>query len=300
MGTWEEILKKKRSYVNTEFVETEDEWNGTQINLAIENQKLACESEIIKYVNVKDVAVDCAKKAMSTIISPNLVSFQTMIGPAGIIYWDTSEGIANEDIAAKTRILPRTVAVNDVIDPESFGQWLAEYIDREVFQDLINNAGAKPIWDVSAVDGDSLEEKCKDLIAVVKKTRQVVKAQSKRQEANWCVTSPTGVKLLSMGGMQVSTDVTNLGGIKSVGQLWDMKVYCDPIFPSTTMLMGYKGDPADSGYFYCPYILLTDLKKDDTSFGFITRYGKILRKGGNNFYAKLSIDNLYGEYNGQL
>jgi hypothetical protein len=62
--------------------------------------------------------------------------------------------------------------------------------------------------------------------------------------------------------------------------------------------MGYKGDSyMDSGYFYCPYVPLTQTPTvlDPESFcprrGILTRYGKKLLREGAKFYARLSIAN---------
>jgi hypothetical protein len=59
------------------------------------------------------------------------------------------------------------------------------------------------------------------------------------------------------------------------------------------MLMGYKGDSyMDSGYFYCPYVPLTQtpVVLDPESFcprkGILTRYGKNCFR---EFYARMSI-----------
>lgn len=64
---------------------------------------------------------------------------------------------------------------------------------------------------------------------------------------------------------------------------WD--VYVDPLMENETILLGYKGDEYQSGYFYCPSIML-----DQDENGFIlTRYGKKMLDAG--YYAKINLEN---------
>ncbi len=64
------------------------------------------------------------------------------------------------------------------------------------------------------------------------------------------------------------------------------------------ILHGYKGQSfMDSGYFYAPYIPLTQtpVVLDPNSFnpnkGILTRYGKKLLKDGAKFYSRMSVSN---------
>jgi hypothetical protein len=298
----EKILDHKKS-LTTDFVDPyiKDIDNPVwkiDLGLALENEKLFVEQvwtkpEDDKYKDkYKAEMVPTVFEIFSNLHSSKFVSIQTLAGPNGPIYYPNNEGdLITEDVFSKTRILK--LKVKD-IDPVAHGKIIAEEIDREIFADLCNNAGQRLIWDISAVEGDTLSEKCKDLVAVIKRTRQAIKAQSKREEANWCVTSPTGCNLLEMGGMQA--EINNWGAIKNicqVGQLLDMKVYCDPLFKPTMFLLGYRGlNPYDSGYFYCPYIMLSILGPSEGTEErqMIIRYGKKLKKLGSNYYAKIEID----------
>ena len=68
-------------------------------------------------------------------------------------------------------------------------------------------------------------------------------------------------------------------------------------------LMGYKGSSyLDSGYFYAPYIPMTQtpVVLDPNSFtprkGILTRYGKDLLKQGASFYGRITADNFKEEW----
>src|SRR5262252_8518921 len=96
----------------------------------------------------------------------------------------------------------------------------------------------------------------------------------------------------------VETFTSSLGiqYVGTVNNRW--RLYKDPLFPTNQILMGYKGDSyMDSGYFYCPYVPLTQtpVVLDPESFcprkGILTRYGKKLLREGSKFYARMSIAN---------
>jgi hypothetical protein len=96
-----------------------------------------------------------------------------------------------------------------------------------------------------------------------------------------------------------SETFTSSLGVQYVGTVANRyRLYKDPLFPTNQILMGYKGDSyMDSGYFYCPYVPLTQtpVVLDPESFcprkGILTRYGKKLLREGAKFYARLSIAN---------
>ena len=292
------VLDKKRKAVGSPQIEEytkdiEDPWVRADIAVALDNQRLM-NASVKMTDDFAAMTVEAAYHALTKSIATKIVSVQTMLGPESACYWPSDEpGQFTKDGAiAKMRPWDYKIEENEVHDPEVIGELLAQQINHEIFNDLINHAGARPIWDFAAVDGDTLKERCVDLIAIVKKTRQVIKAQSKRSEANWCVTSPTCASLLALpnNGMITSTDLQSVNKFGKVGSLWDMDVYCDPKFPRTTILLGYRGDSYDSGYAWLPYIMLSQVQADKGS-NMLLRYAKMMRKGGQNYYAKLMIDN---------
>lgn len=224
--------------------------------------------------------------------------------------------IESEEIAAKTRKLKAVwsyEAQQDLrsqhnLDAEAeltavLAQEINLEIDREVLGDLRNNAGTVASWDFNTALGDTIKEKYESLYVKVVEVSNVVHRKTLRGGCNWIVTSPEVASIFETAtagfAPAPSEGFTSSLGIQYVGTVnnrW--RLYKDPLFPSGQVLMGYKGDSyMDSGYFYCPYVPLTQtpVVLDPDSFcprkGILTRYGKKLLREGAKFYARLSIAN---------
>lgn len=224
--------------------------------------------------------------------------------------------VENEEIAAKTRKLKAVwsyEAQQDLrsqhnLDAEGeltavLAQEINLEIDREVLSDLRNNAGTVAGWDFNTALGDTIKEKYESLFVKVVEISNVVHRKTLRGGANWLVTSPEVASIFetaTAGFAPASSETfTSSLGIQYVGTVnarW--RLYKDPLFPQGQIMMGYKGDSyMDSGYFYCPYVPLTQtpVVLDPESFcprkGILTRYGKKLLREGAKFYARLSIAN---------
>jgi len=224
--------------------------------------------------------------------------------------------VESEEIAAKTRKLKAVwsyEAQQDLrsqhnLDAEAeltavLAQEINLEIDREVLTDLRNNAGTVSAWDFNTALGDTIKEKYESLYIKVVEVSNVVHRKTLRGGCNWLVTSPEVASIFETAtagfAPAPSETFTSSLGIQYVGSVnnrW--KLYKDPLFPSGQILMGYKGDSyMDSGYFYCPYVPLTQtpVVLDPESFcprkGILTRYGKKLLREGAKFYARLSIAN---------
>jgi hypothetical protein len=224
--------------------------------------------------------------------------------------------IESEEIAAKTRKLKAVwsyEAQQDLrsqhnLDAESeltavLAQEINLEIDREVLGDLRNNAGTVTSWDFATALGDTIKEKYEALYVKVVEVSNVVHRKTLRGGCNWIVTSPEVASIFETAtagfAPSPSETFTSSLGIQYVGTVnsrW--RIYKDPLFPTNQMLLGYKGDSyMDSGYFYCPYVPLTQTPTvlDPESFcprkGILTRYGKKLLREGAKFYARMSIAN---------
>ena len=224
--------------------------------------------------------------------------------------------VESEEIAAKTRKLKAVwsyEAQQDLrsqhnLDAEAeltavLAQEINLEIDREVLTDLRNNAGTVSSWDFNTALGDTIKEKYESLYIKVVEVSNVVHRKTLRGGANWLVTSPEVASIFETAtagfAPAPSETFTSSLGIQYVGTVnnrW--RLYKDPLFPQGQILMGYKGDSyMDSGYFYCPYVPLTQtpVVLDPESFcprkGILTRYGKKLLREGAKFYARLSIAN---------
>jgi hypothetical protein len=224
--------------------------------------------------------------------------------------------VESEEIAAKTRKLKAVwsyEAQQDLrsqhnLDAEAeltavLAQEINLEIDREVITDLRNNAGTVSSWDFNTALGDTIKEKYESLYIKVVEVSNVVHRKTLRGGANWLITSPEVASIFETAtagfAPAASETFTSSLGIQYVGTVnnrW--RLYKDPLFPQGQILMGYKGDSyMDSGYFYCPYVPLTQtpVVLDPESFcprkGILTRYGKKLLREGAKFYARLSIAN---------
>mgnify|MGYP003345083398 FL=1 len=224
--------------------------------------------------------------------------------------------VESEEIVAKTRKLKAVWSYEAQQDLRSQHNLEAEIeltsvlaqeinleIDREVLTDLRNNAGTVASWDFNTALGDTIKEKYESLYVKVVEVTNVVHRKTLRGGANWIVTSPEVASIFETAtagfAPAASDSFTGSLGIQYVGTVnnrW--RIYKDPLFPTGQLLMGYKGDSyMDSGYFYCPYVPLTQtpVVLDPESFcprkGILTRYGKKLLREGAKFYARLSIAN---------
>lgn len=224
--------------------------------------------------------------------------------------------VESEEIAAKTRKLKAVwsyEAMQDLrsqhsLDTEAeltavLAQEINLEIDREVLTDLRNNAGTIAVWDFNTALGDTVKEKYESLYIKVVEVSNVVHRKTLRGGCNWLVTSPEVASVFETAtagfAPAPSETFTSSLGIQYVGTInnrW--RLYKDPLFPQGQILLGYKGDSyMDSGYFYCPYVPLTQTPTvlDPESFcprkGILTRYGKKLLREGAKFFARMSIAN---------
>lgn len=224
--------------------------------------------------------------------------------------------VESETITAKTRKLKAVwsfEAQQDLrsqhnIDAEAeLTQILAKEInleiDREIITDLRVNAGTVATWDFATALGDTIKEKYEALYVKIVEVSNIIHRKTLRGGANWIVTSPEVASIFETATAGFAPAPSNTFesslGIQYVGTVnnrW--KMYKDPLFPQGSLLLGYRGDSyMDSGYFYCPYVPLTQtpVVLDPDSFcprrGVLTRYGKKLLREGARFYARISINN---------
>jgi len=224
--------------------------------------------------------------------------------------------VESEEIAAKTRKLKAVwsyEAQQDLrsqhnLDAEAeltavLAQEINLEIDREVLTDLLLNAGTVGAWDFSTALGDTIKERYESLYVKLVEMSAVIHRKTLRGGANWVVTSPEVASIFETAtagfAPAPSETFTSSLGIQYVGTInnrW--RLYKDPLFRTNQLLMGYKGDSyMDSGYFYCPYVPLTQtpVVLDPESFcprkGILTRYGKKLLREGAKFYARMTIYN---------
>ncbi len=176
-------------------------------------------------------------------------------------------------------------------------------IDREILTDLRLNAGTVSAWDYSTALGQTIKERYESLYVKIVEMSNVIHRKTLRGGANFLVTSPEVASIFETAtagfGPTMSDTFTSSLGIQYVGTInskW--RLFKDPLFPPGQILLGYKGDSyLDSGYYFCPYVPLTQtpVVLDPESFtprrGLMTRYGKKLLREGSKFYGRLSVQN---------
>jgi hypothetical protein len=224
--------------------------------------------------------------------------------------------IESESISAKTRKLKAVWTVESAQDIRSqhnlnaeeeitnvLSQQINLEIDREIITDLRQNAGTVAAWDYSTALGDTVKEKYESLFVKLSEVSAVVHRKTLRGGANWLICAPEVAAIFETAtagfapsqtkGFTGSLGVQYVG---SVNKTWD--IYKDPTLPRGQILMGYKGESyMDAGYFFCPYVPLTQTPTviDPESFtprkGLMTRYGKKMLREGAKFYARISIAN---------
>jgi hypothetical protein len=227
--------------------------------------------------------------------------------------------IESEEIAAKTRKLKAVwsyEAQQDLrsqhnLDAEAeltavLAQEINLEIDREIINDLITSAGTTATWDLTTAAGtfswgDTIKERYESLYVKITELSNVIHRKTLRGGANWVVCSPEIAAIFETAtagfAPAPSESFTSSLGVQYVGTVANRwRLYKDPLFPAGKLLLGYKGDSyMDSGYFYCPYVPLTQtpVVLDPEGFvprkGILTRYGKKLLREGAKFYATLSI-----------
>lgn len=224
--------------------------------------------------------------------------------------------LENEEIVAKTRKLKASWSYEAQQDLRSqhnleadaeltavLAQEINLEIDREILTDLRLNAGTVAAWDFNTALGSTLKEKYESLYIKLVEISNIVHRKTLRGGANWIVTSPEVASIFEAAtagfAPRPSETFTSSLGMQYVGSVNDRwRMYKDPLFPTGQILLGYKGDSyMDSGYFYCPYVPLTQtpVVLDPESFcprrGILTRYGKKLLRDGAKFYARLTVQN---------
>jgi len=195
------------------------------------------------------------------------VSVQPMLGPAGIIesVSPSLPGFEGEEIAlvAKTRKVLNYHSDQDVV-----AKLLIASVEREVFTDLRNNCGTVATLDWNDIGVNQLFDKLWELSGVIS-TKLYRKYQLKYVFPNWLITSPKLANYLE--------DRT-----KDKWKIYTCEAANDDI------VMGYKGNNSEAGYYYCPYFLTAPMAEGS----YLMRYGKKLIRSGSMFYAKMTINNL--------
>lgn len=113
--------------------------------------------------------------------------------------------------------------------------------------------------------------------------------------ANWMIVSPQMALEIIQSSECVVEDRSYTPNVYKMGYLRNIAIYVDSKSPVDKILLGYKGDYYDSGYFYLPYFISeisSPVVFDDIeTYKMCSRYSKRLEN--SNYYALIVVDNYY-------
>lgn len=311
----DEIFTK---WKKTDMLDVYPEKHQKKFAVILDNQRLLYESLNYAEPNMSQKLLGLVQKVLKGWIVPDIVSVQPLLGPAGNLYsmhhkatWTPYEDgsglgtigvdlkLQEQEIRAITRNLfkfqPKDFETDEAL--EVVATKIRNIITREVFTDLRNNAGthSKRKVDVEEMDYESIFVNLCEVSGVIHR-------KTLRGGLNWIVAGPVIAKTLTRAaGMSEATGLSEDVFEKAEGPVYlgtlnaRWRLYYDPLYPKDEMLVGY-GDEEQllDGYFYAPYIMLTqtpvilDPENFEPRFGLMSRYGKKLSRPGPKFYGKMT------------
>ena len=283
----DKIKKSEDFWSQNNFLDDiKDPWIRGTTAVLLENQRLFNENQrLFNEASGHSVNINLVKDIYSNLTANQLVGIQPLLSPTGFIFYRNSEGNAKYELMiARTRYLR-------CLRSENESQKIISEIDREIIHNLMENAATVSAWDWRATSKLTLKEKYESLYVKLAEISSVIKNKTSKEEANWIVTSPEIASIFEMASSAPSMP-KSLSEIQYVGTVCNRwKLFKDPLFKKDQILLGYKGDNMDSGYFYCPYVPLSYLTLDNQLTGISVRYGKRLILEGSKFYARMNVVN---------
>jgi len=284
-----------------------------QMALVLENQRLFNEVLFKEFENKTDehltteevtkrdtvarfarISIPLIRRIFGEFVPFKLVSVQTLLNSTGKLYYMDQMGIIREtEVIAKNGIfkskMNQAPMTEYSLDEEAqrcadCAVAITTEITRQVLVDLRLNAGSvlehkwtgpEQLFDMTVLCSTAVDKKI-------------------GRSANWIVTSPMLADYLTDFGPlenaheQLDRPCYRGTLVGAANKKWNL--YVDPVFPNQ-ILMGYKGaDNLTPGYFYNPYIVLSNGPNYSESGTIITRYGKKLLN--NSHYARIDVSGL--------
>jgi hypothetical protein len=282
-------------------------------NQQLFNQKSPNNSDID--VLFKTVSIPIVRRVFGRFIGERIVSLQSMIGTVALIGCrDAAGNLQKSEVAGRNRVLETKFPIkfgspdenyidypgeDDFVILKEYESLVEEYADedpilvqaqvvaklsskieeeisREIITDLLKTAASRTthIW--------QSPEHLKDSIRIAS-NRDIYRASG--NAANWIVTNPTLAEALSADEDFDDSDVQQSvdNGIYYRGSLGAIRVYADSMF-GDFILLGFKGDPFQSGYIFSPYIPITLAGEDSI----LMYYAKKLI--ANSYYAVINVE----------
>lgn len=228
-------------------------------------------------------SIPVIRRVFGSFIPNEIISVQTMIAPASLYYWiDKWGNVKSGEIASRTRnyktysieeyLKDKTIQENS-LDAEadccvSISNDLRDEITREILNDLRHHAGVKLAH----------QWKNREIFLDYLKISSSLIGRKVGKSANWIVISWDLAQELQEV-IDVTYDSDKINPEQNVflfGILDKMKVFVDGECPSEKILIGYRGSKLeDAGYFYCPYVLLSEVETEN-GWRLYSRHGKKL------------------------
>lgn len=304
-------LKYKKSEVEEQGEKLEELWKPTGLldevknryersvmAVLLENQRTA--NEILFEGDKADprlmrLSIPFVRRVFSDFLPHQMVSVQPLLGPTGLVILLDGYGIPrNYEVSSKLmRLVP---PVPDVEEPHDLDKeaeiatrLTIEYsqeITRHIIDDLRKSA---------SIQLNHTYRSASDLVEFIKVANGKIVREVGRP-ATWMVVSPSiAFEIIEAEKdfhfFDISNNIRKEIDIHKFG-LWNKRwtVYVDPLAPTTSVVMGHKGDSyLQSGYVFSPYIFYSQGIKEDNETHIVARVGKRLIYPG--FYASINIGN---------
>jgi hypothetical protein len=277
-----------------------------------------------RYDQFRRLSIPLTRRVYCGLHARKFVSVRTMIGPTDLMQVWKDNKISEHTFSACTRRMGITWTIPKKLDTD--GEWgcpngiknldaeaemcaimaldVAMETDREVTRDLTNNAQVSTVdcsdpklWSVKEVSQALCNEVERVGVDIVDRTG--IKGQL------WAVTSPEVFALIQLGGSTLDEEPNyNSFGLSYRQKYGDVKFYVDPMYPTSTILVGLKAeDPRVSGYYYNPYVLTPIFKTkieneeafaystDTERYSLMSRFSKHMVPSGSKFYQRINLMN---------
>lgn len=287
----EDVVTKNKYYI--EDIEDEIIAAKTAVILSntVNNLDLNVNApDIWKQNSYKNKMLELTKEVFHPVhfLGWHLVNIHPLISPNNIInfkkFKDSEVIIDSESVVSKSRML-RT-CYNDDFEINSVALELRNEIIREILTDLRNNAGT--VASVKLKNYADIYCRIVEIFGILYRKTLCAGAEK------WVVTSPEIGEIIKPYIFE-QKEKTSLSPYYA--GIWSGKLYIDPLFPTTQMLIGLKDKNSIpfNGYFYCPYMApfgrLPPTDPDACwNARFMTRYAKYLPKDGAKFYARINFN----------
>lgn len=264
---------------------TKNHHHKVQLACLLENQRIF--NELAELEN--RLAIPVLIRVFNNFIGFDLVSVQALNAPSSKFqYRDANNILRYSEIAAHTRFL-QTWLEKDRLEGDLKSQ--AKFIE-DLAEAVLFELNSEVVADLRQVAATTISHQWKTPQNLLDSLIITAAGVSKKvgRQANWAVVPrelATELSYLKSDWQtsNVKPSDTNIYKAGTIAKRID--IYVDPMTADYGILMGYKGDDYQSGYFFCPYLPI-QIEEDRY---LKVRHGKKLID--NNFYAQILVENYF-------